>query len=100
MGVSSIDEIVAFLREKREFLRDRYGVTRIGIFGSFLQGNQNIASDIDMVIEFERNKKNFHSFFQVKRFLEKEFSREVDMGFESALKPVIREKIREKSIYV
>ena len=100
MEVSSIDEIIAYLREKRELLHDRYGVTRIGIFGSFLQGNQNITSDIDMVVEFERSKKNIHSFFQVKRFLEKEFSREVDMGFENALKPVVRDKIREKIIYV
>lgn len=100
MGVSSIDEIVACLREKREFLRDRYGVTRIGLFGSFLHRNQNIASDIDMVVEFEKSKKNIHSFFKVKRFLEKEFSREVDMGFETALKPVVRDKIKEKIIYV
>ena len=53
-----------------------------------------------MIVEFEHSKKNIHSFFQVKRFLEKEFSREVDMGFENALKPVVRDKIKEKIIYV
>ena len=100
MEVSSIDEIIAYLRGKRKFLHDRYGVTRIGIFGSFLQGSQNVTSDIDMIVEFEHSKKNIHSFFQVKRFLEKEFSREVDMGFETALKPVVRDKIKEKIIYV
>ena len=47
MEVSSVDEIVSYLREKRGFLRDRYGVTRIGIFGSFLQGNQNTTSDYE-----------------------------------------------------
>jgi len=100
MAISSIDEIVVYLRDKKEFLYDRYGVTRMGIFGSFVQGGKTITSDIDMVVEFEKSRKNIHSFLQLKRFLEKELSRKVDMGFEHSLKPIVRENIKEKIIYV
>lgn len=100
MEISSIDELVAYLRDKKGLLYDRYGVTRIGIFGSFVQGGQTTTSDIDMVVEFEKSRKNIHSFLQLKRFLEKELSRKVDLGFEDALKPIVRENIKEKIIYV
>jgi predicted nucleotidyltransferase len=100
MEISSLDEIVAYMRDKKGFLYERYGVTRMGIFGSFVHGGQTIASDIDMVVEFEKRRKNIHSFLQLKRFLEKELSRKVDMGFEHSLKPIVRENIKEKIIYV
>jgi hypothetical protein len=100
MEISSINEIVAYLRDKQGFLYERYGVTRMGIFGSFVKGGHTITSDIDMVVEFEKSRKNIHSFLQLKRFLEKELSRKVDMGFEHSLKPIVRKNIKEKIIYV
>jgi predicted nucleotidyltransferase len=100
MEISSRDEIVAYLKDKKGFLYDRYGVTRIGIFGSFISGGQTNTSDIDMVVELEKSRKNIHSFLRLKRFLEKELSRKVDLGFEDSLKPILRENIKEKIIYV
>jgi predicted nucleotidyltransferase len=100
MEISSKDEIVAYLKDKKGFLYDRYGVTRIGIFGSFISGGQTNTSDIDMVVELEKSRKNIHSFLRLKRFLEKELSRKVDLGFEDSLKPILRENIKEKIIYV
>jgi predicted nucleotidyltransferase len=100
MEISTIDEIATFLREKKDFLYERYGVTRMGIFGSFVQGGQTIKSDIDMVVQFAKGRKNVHNFLQLKRFLEKELSRKVDMGLEHALKPIVREKIKEDIVYV
>jgi len=100
MKVSTIDEIVMYLRDKKGFLYNRYGVTRMGIFGSFVQGDQTIVSDVDIVVEFQNDRKNIHSFLNLKRFLEKELSRKVDLGFEHSLKPIVRENIKDKIIYV
>ena len=72
----------------------------MGIFGSFTKDRQTFTSDIDMVVDFEKSRKNIHSFLQLKRFLENELSRKVDMGFEHTLKPIVREIIKEKIIYV
>jgi len=98
--VSTIDELVAYLREKRAFFHERFGVIRMGVFGSFTQGGQDIESDIDLLVDFEKSKKNIHSFLQLKRLLEKELSRKVDLGFEHSLKPIVRENIKGKIIYV
>ena len=100
MGISSMEEIVAYLRNNKSFLYEKFGVTRMGIFGSFTREEQTSSSDIDMIVEMEGSRKNIHSFLQMKRFLEKELSRKIDMGFEHSLKPIVKEKIKGQAIYV
>ena len=48
-------------------------------------------SSIEEMIEYLKNNK---------RFLEKEMARRIDLGFEDSLKPIVREKIKGKIIYV
>ena len=93
------DEIISYLKQNRALLNERFGVTRIGIFGSFARGEQTVASDIDMVVEMDRDRKNIHSFLKLKRFLEKEMEREIDLGFEHSLKPAIKGKVIKQIIY-
>ena len=100
MKVRTLEDIIAPLLKKKQFLYDNFGVVRMGIFGSFVQGRQKDSSDIDMVVEVEKEKKNLHNFLQLKRLLEEEFGRSVDLGFENALKPVVKEKIKGKIVYV
>jgi len=100
MKVTTLDEIVEPLKQKKKFFRERFGVTRMGVFGSFVQGRQLVTSDIDIVIEMEKGRKNLHNFLGLKRFLENEFQRSVDLGFEHTLKPIVSEKLKGKIVYV
>jgi len=100
MVISTTDELVAYLRDKKAYFHEKFGVTRMGVFGSFSQGAQNTKSDIDLVVEFEKSRKNIHTYLQLRRLLEKELSRKVDLGFEHSLKPLVRERIKRKVIYV
>ena len=100
MKMKDTKEIVAYLRTNKEALRDNFGVIRFGIFGSFVRQTQSISSDIDLVVEFEKGRKNIHAFLRLKRFLEKELARKVDLGFEHSLKPVVRENIKGNILYV
>jgi len=72
----------------------------MGILGSFARSEQTIESDIDLVVEFEKSRKNIHTFLQLRRLLEKELPRKVDLGFEHSLKPIVRENIKGKIVYV
>jgi predicted nucleotidyltransferase len=100
MKISSIEEVVEYLKRNKRFLYDKFGVTRMGIFGSFIRGEQAGSSDIDMIVDIEKGRKNIHSFLQLKRFLEEELEKKIDLGFEHSLKPIVRDKIREQIIYV
>ncbi|MFH1930617.1 MAG: nucleotidyltransferase domain-containing protein [Pseudomonadota bacterium] len=88
------EEIVEYLRTNKKVLRDNFGVTRLGIFGSFVTHRQRISSDIDLVVEFEKGRKNIHAFLRLKRFLEKELARKVDLGFGHSLKPIYEKTSR------
>ncbi|MCR4321780.1 MAG: nucleotidyltransferase domain-containing protein [Candidatus Brocadiaceae bacterium] len=100
MAFSSLEEVVAYLKKNKTYLYDRFGVTSIGVFGSFVKGEQTAHSDVDMVIEMEKNRKNIHSFLHLKRLIEKEIERKVDIGFEDSLKPAIRDKVKGQIVYV
>ena len=95
-----LNDIITRLRQQKQYLYDAFGVTRIGIFGSFARGDQTASSDLDVVIEMEGSRKNIHSFLQLQRYLEKETARKIDLGFEHSLKPVVKERIQEQIIYV
>ena len=95
------EDIIEFLRKNKEITYQRYGVTRIGVFGSRIKGKETGKSDLDVLIEMRKDKKNLHNFLEFRRrFLEKNLGLRVDLGTESALKPMIRESIKDELIYV
>ena len=48
------EQITETLRKEHSFLASEYGVKRIGLFGSYAKGLPTEASDIDVLVEFER----------------------------------------------
>jgi predicted nucleotidyltransferase len=98
-AISSKDDIIDYLRKNKKIFHDQFGVKRIGIFGSFARNTQTSASDIDLIIEIEKDRKNIHNFLNLKRFLENDLERNIDLGFEHCLKPMVREKIKGQILY-
>lgn len=46
------DQIIATLRADMPYLQKKYGVQRLGLFGSYARGEQHGASDVDLIAEF------------------------------------------------
>ncbi len=91
-------EIMRALREHRDIL-EKYKVKRIGLFGSYVRGEQKKKSDVDLVVEFDLSAfgHNFEGLFDVfidlSSYLEKLFGKKVDI-----LTPVSIESIRIKEV--
>ncbi len=77
----------------------RLGVIKIGLFGSFIKDEQKKGSDIDILVEFERDKKTFDNYMDLKFFLENLFDRKVDLVISEALKPNLKSSILESVKY-
>jgi len=71
----------------------RYGVRRIGLFGSYIRDEQTENSDIDILVEFEKNKKTFDNYMELKFFLEDLFECKIDLVVREAIKPSLKEYI-------
>lgn len=96
----SKEEIISYLKRNKQFFKEKFGVIHIGVFGSFVRGEQSAQSDIDIIIKMEKDKKNIHNFLNFKRLLEGRLGVKIDMGLESNIKPSIKEEIENEVIYV
>jgi predicted nucleotidyltransferase len=79
-------------------LRTRFGLKKLGVFGSCARGEERASSDADVLVEFL--DVNFDLYMDLKFFLEELLGRSVDLVMESALKPAIRESILRDVRYV
>ena len=90
--------ILNFLSSHNAELAQKYGVTKIGLFGSYARGEEREDSDIDIAVEIESSNK-FRSFFNLKYFLEEHLNKKIDLGIESTLKPIAKKYIEKEIIY-
>ena len=93
------DEILRILKKHKKELKERFGVKRIGLFGSYVRGNQKESSDIDILVEFEKGKKNFDNFMDLLFFLERILGKKVDLITKESISPFLRTYIESDVVY-
>jgi Predicted nucleotidyltransferases len=77
----------------------KFGVKKIGLFGSYVKDEQKIGSDIDILVEFEKDQKTFDHYMDLKFFLEELFELKVDLVISEALKPDLKTYILDSVKY-
>lgn len=88
------------LEEKKEYIKRAFHIKEIGIFGSFIRGEQTESSDIDVLVEFESGHKDFFNYMRLKNYLEELLGRDVDLVIKNAVKSRLRERIFSEVEYV
>jgi predicted nucleotidyltransferase len=91
------DEILSLLTDRLESIRG-FGVRELGIFGSFARNEQRATSDVDVLVELDRN--TFDAYMDLLFFLEDLFGRKVDLVVKDTIKPMIRNRVLRETIYV
>src|SRR3972149_6803529 len=99
MKVSDKGQIIDLLKQNSQEL-GKFGVYRIGVFGSFATGQQTPSSDIDLMVEFNAGQKNFRNFMGTASFTEDLLGRKVDLLTPQSLSPYIAPHIEKKIEYV
>ena len=95
----SKQDILEIIRQTRPELTARFGVDRLGLFGSYVRGQERRRSDIDLLVSFQRDIDLFE-FLDLKEFLQERLHHKVDLVMDSALKPSIGKRIRAEVEYV
>jgi len=75
------------------------GIKRLGLFGSYAKGKQNIQSDIDLLVEFEEGKKTFDNFIRLSFLLEDLLGKKIELVTPESLSPYIKPKITKEVEY-
>ena len=93
------ERILSLLQKHSEQMK-ALGVRKLGLFGSFVRGEQNEISDIDILVEFDPSKKGFDNFICLAFFLEELFGRHVELVTLESLSPYIGPRILREVEYV
>jgi predicted nucleotidyltransferase len=95
------DTILDYLTKQKEKLQEKYGISKIGLFGSYSKNENHQDSDIDIVFEIEQDKKfSMFQYLELKKDLENTFHSKIDLVREAVLKKEIKEYIQKDIIYV
>lgn len=93
------DTVLALLRAHLPVLRERYGVQRLRLFGSFARNAARDDSDVDVLVDFGQ-PPNADRFFGVQFYLEDLLGRSVDVASETALRERLRPYVERDAIAV
>ena len=97
--MKTIKHITSVIEANREVLEDRFKVKTIGVFGSHVRGEQNMHSDVDILVEFS-GSMGLIGFIGLEQYLSELLGIKVDLVTKGAFKPYIGKRILEEVMYV
>lgn len=92
--------IVETLQQSMSLLQS-HGVRSVGLFGSYARGEQTAASDVDLLVDFERDRENFDNLMAVCDLLESLFAgHRIEVVTKGGLSRHIGPRILKEVVYV
>lgn len=97
--MKNLEEIKKILEKHKSVMEKQFKVKEIGIFGSYVRGEQEDNSDIDILVEFYE-PIGFFAFIDLEEYLAGLLGIKVDLVSKKALKPRIGKYILQEMIPV
>ena len=96
--MTELKEIEEVLKANKTYLRQKFKVKKIGIFGSFSRKQQTKKSDVDILVEFFEPLG--WEFFDLKEYLEQILGKKVDLVTKAGLRIQMKDEILNQVIYI
>ena len=99
--MKTLGEITEILEAEKDYLADTYGVAELGVFGSYVRGEQRPDSDVDILIELERPPRiSLIGLVELEGYLSDRLGLDVDVALKKNLKKRIGERILNEVVSV
>ena len=96
-----VEKIKKKLEELKPLLEEKFKVKSIGIFGSYIRGEEKKESDLDILVEFEDSADlSLLDFIRLENHLSEELGVKVDLVEKGTLKPRIGKHILEEVVSI
>lgn len=92
-----LEEIRSRLREAKPRLAEDYGVSEIGVFGSYVRGEETGRSDVDILVSFDR-PIGMIRFVGLEQELAELLGIDVDLTTRDGLKPWLRDRVENEVV--
>lgn len=97
--MKNFDEIVKKLKELKPEIQEKYKIKEIGVFGSYVRGEQKNSSDLDILVDFYETITLF-KFCALENWLSDVLGEKVDLVMKDSLKPCIGKQILKEVKYL
>jgi predicted nucleotidyltransferase len=97
------DEILEYLKSKKALFKSQYGITTLGLYGSYSRNEANKDSDIDIFYERDKNfklKSGLDFMFLSDKIAEELHIKKVDFVNLKSMNPIIKYTAKKDFIYV
>jgi hypothetical protein len=99
--MTPLETIKAQLTQLKPEIQQEYHVTQLGIFGSYVRGDQTEESDVDVLVEFDPTFRfGLFTFCELENQLSEALGKKVDLVMKDGLKPRIGDRILQEVIYL
>jgi uncharacterized protein len=99
--MGNLEQLKNKLSERKNELSKRYGIRQIGVFGSYVRGEQTESSDLDVLVDLDENSKiSLLDFVHAENELTDFLGIKVDLVMKNSLKPGIGIRILKEVVYL
>ena len=95
----TIEKIREIIETHKPEFSEKFNVSEIGVFGSYIKGEQTENSDIDILVSFKK-PIGFIKFMRLEFYLSELLGKKVDLVTRESLKPHIGSLILKEAQYV
>lgn len=96
---NSLDAVKHRLAEQKSLLKNKYKIIRLGIFGSYIRGEQQSGSDVDVLIDYDK-APSLIELIEIENMLSDLLGLKVDLVTSRGLKPQLRQRILDEVVYL
>jgi uncharacterized protein len=91
-------ELLTMLNTYKQMHQSEYGIKRLGLFGSCARGTSTDHSDIDIVVELE--KQDLYFIIGIKQDLEEQLGSKVDIvSYRNRMNSFLKQRIDQEAVY-
>ncbi len=96
----SKEDILNIMKREKPYLRNKYHVSEIGLFGSYARNEEKKTSDIDILVDFPSGSLSLFGLVSLKNYLEDTLGKKVDLVHKPMIRPNLRKNILNDFIAV
>jgi len=97
--MKTFNEIKKRLSEQKPILLKKYKVNRLGVFGSYVRGDQHKGSDLDVLIDYE-DAPSLITLIELEYYLSEIVGVKVDLITNKGIKPQLKDSIIKEVVYI
>lgn len=97
--IVDVRDILHIFKINKKTLFEKYGVTDIAVFGSYVRNEQNGKSDIDIFVELKPKFRTFDNYMDLKFYLQKITAKEIDLVIKNSIRKELKPIILKEAVH-